>query len=176
MSWFDSKDKDPSTKDANKDFDDENLDSALDLDMGGDFGYEDNPEVSKKNRNPISQGLHNIGLDLDNVSTNAYDGASSGIREQLDKSMPSVSSLYEGGKDLISEMDTLRSESIDKIVPAYNATMRSARKLATSLEGRLPFHLDKKIVSLIDKIHNPDEGGYEEKVKIRYAMRASLMR
>ena len=165
MSWFDSKDKDPSTKDANKDFDDENLDSALDLDMGGDFGYEDNPEVSKKNRNPISQGLHNIGLDLDNVSTNAYDGASSGIREQLDKSMPSVSSLYEGGKDLISEMDTLRSESIDKIVPAYNATMRSARKLATSLEGRLPFHLDKKIVSLIDKIHNPDEGGYEEKSK-----------
>lgn len=166
MGWFDKKDKDPSDSDANSEFDGDSFDSQLDdlsLD-GDDFSFD--PDVDDtESRSPVYKKLKNIGVDLDHIKSNALEGTTDGISKAIDNAAPKVGEAWQGGKDLISEIDTLRSESMEKIVPAYNATMRSARKLASSLEGQLPFHLDKKIVALIDKIHNPDEGGYEEQTK-----------
>ena len=166
MGWFDKKDKDPSDSDANSEFDGDSFDSQLDdLSLDGDnFSFD--PDVDDtESRSPVYKKLKNIGIDLDHIKSNALEGTTDGISKAIGDAAPKVGEAWQGGKDLISEIDTLRSESMEKIVPAYNATMRSARKLASSLEGQLPFHLDKKIVALIDKIHNPDEGGYEEQTK-----------
>lgn len=145
MGWFDKKDKDPSDSDANGEFDGDSFDSQLDnlsLD-GDDFSFD--PDVDDtESRSPVYKKLKNIGIDLDHIKSNALEGTTDGISRAIDDAAPKVGEAWQGGKDLISEIDTLRSESMEKIVPAYNATMRSARKLASSLEGQLPFHLDKK--------------------------------
>ena len=166
MSFFDKKSKDPTSKDAKHEFDRDNLDSELDDLLNDNFDYQpDGDVVDPDKRHPIIKKLRDVGIDVDAIKSNALEGAGEGIKNTIDKSMPNVPRTWEGGQNLLSELDTLKTESLDKIIPAYNATMRSAKKMATSLAGRLPFKLDKKIAALIDKIHEPDEGGYEPKSK-----------
>ena len=166
MSFFDKKSKDPTSKDAKHEFDRDNLDSELDDLLNDNFDYQSDEDiVDPDKRHPIIKKLRDVGIDVDAIKSNALEGAGEGIKNAIDKSMPNVSRTWEGGQNLLSELDTLKTESLDKIIPAYNATMRSAKRMATSLAGRLPFKLDKKIAALIDKIHEPDEGGYEPKSK-----------
>ena len=166
MSFFDKKSKDPTSKDAKHEFDRDNLDSELDDLLNDNFDYPMDEDITDPDkRHPIIKKLRDVGIDIDAIKSNALEGAGEGIKNAIDKSMPNVSRTWEGGQNLLSELDTLKTESLDKIIPAYNATMRSAKRMATSLAGRLPFKLDKKIAALIDKIHEPDEGGYEPKSK-----------
>ena len=166
MSFFDKKSKDPTSKDAKHEFDRDNLDSELDDLLNDNFDYPMDGDITDPDkRHPVIKKLRDVGIDVDAIKSNALEGAGEGIKNAIDKSMPNVSRTWEGGQNLLSELDTLKTESLDKIIPAYNATMRSAKRMATSLAGRLPFKLDKKIAALIDKIHEPDEGGYEPKSK-----------
>ena len=166
MSSFDKNAKDPSETSNNNEFDDMDFDSELDdgLDSLDDFTIDDDVSDAK-NRSPIVKKLHDISGAMKDAGNAVLSGAGEGIGKRIDKITPEVSETWQGGSQILSEIDTLRSEAMDKIVPMYNQTMRTAKRYAATLQGKLPFHLDKKIVSLIDKLHNPDEGGYETPTK-----------
>ena len=148
--------------------DDASFDSELDK-FDGDVGefYGDDVDDAEKNRSPVTKKLKSIRSTISDAGGAVLSGAGVGIGKAVEKHVPEIHEAYNTGTYLLSEAEQLRNEARESVMPFWNETKRTLRKLSQQLEGQMPFGLDKKILKLIGEEDRDQEYEQPSKEQLR---------
>lgn len=154
---------------------DDDFDSMLDKFPGdiNDFNP-DNIDGADKDRNPIVAKLKSINSSLMNAGDAFLEGAGVGIGKAVEREFPDVKETHQAITDVLSEISTIRREAADQIVPFWNQTKRTLRRIGTQLEGQLPLGLDKKILKLAGEEETSGYGNASQKDIRNEQMRSNI--
>ena len=148
--------------------DDASFDSELDK-FDGDVGefYGDDVDDAENNRSPVTKKLKSIRSTISDAGGAVLSGAGVGIGKAVEKHVPEIHEAYNTGTYLLSEAEQLRNEARESVMPFWNETKRTLRKLSQQLEGQMPFGLDKKILKLIGEEDRDQEYEQPSKEQLR---------
>lgn len=148
--------------------DDASFDSELDK-FDGDVGefYGDDVDDAENNRSPVTKKLKSIRSTISDAGGAVLSGAGVGIGKAVEKHVPEIHEAYNTGTYLLSEAEQLRNEARESVMPFWNETKRTLRKLSQQLEGQMPFGLDKKILKLIGEEERDQEYDQPSKEQLR---------
>ena len=148
--------------------DNASFDSELDK-FDGDVGefYGDDVDDAENNRSPVTKKLKSIRSTISDAGGAVLSGAGVGIGKAVEKHVPEIHEAYNTGTYLLSEAEQLRNEARESVMPFWNETKRTLRKLSQQLEGQMPFGLDKKILKLIGEEDRDQEYDQPSKEQLR---------
>ena len=164
-------------KDDDFDFkwdDDSSFDSELD-NFGGDVGEFPGDEIDDagSDRNPVTKKLKSITSSISDAGGAVLAGAGVGIGKAVEKHVPEIREAYNTGTYLLSEAQEVRNQARETVMPWWNETKRTLRKLGQQLEGQMPFGLDKKILKLIGEEDQDQEYSQPSKEDMRHEQMSS---